>query len=349
MKTIQTFLFCLLAQGGIASAQSTGGSTTLIIKGASDSRLSLPYQQAHLDGGAISRVTSNSLVLQGKDWTPGQFTRIAGVGGRACYGLFIDGPLQGVFYKILSNNEDTLVFETEGDDLTDHSLGDIGFGDQLQIIPYWTIADVFGDTSSNVILEPRVSPLFPTDDILLYNNNRRGINKAPESTIYFRQNQGWRSVAAPSQSSAETILPPGSVFVVRRRAATDLALINYGVFYRQRHAVYVAGGETTGNDHYVSLLLPEPLTLNESNLADTVVSPTSSPMLRADEVLVWRSPAGFNSAPDTTLYYSPSLGWLKVGDNTDLGNTFTLAPGEAIIIRKKASSPAADWLQFPPE
>ncbi len=349
MKTIQTFLFCLFAHGGIASAQSSGGSTTLVIKGAADSRLSLPYQQAHLDGGAISGVTSNSLVLQGKDWTPGQFTRVAGVGGKTCYGLFIDGPLQGVYYKILSNNEDTLVFETEGDDLTNHSLGNIGFGNQLQIIPFWTIADVFGDTASNVILQPRLSPLFPTDDILLYNNNRRGINKAPESTIYYRQNQGWRSVAAPAVSSADTILPPGSIFVVRRRAATDLELINYGVFYRQRHAVYVAGGETTGNDQYVSLLLPEPMSLTESNLADAVVRPTSNPMFRADEVLVWRTPNGFNSAPDITLYYRPSLGWFKVGDNTELGDDFTLAPGEAIIIRKKASSPAADWLQFPPE
>ena len=350
MKTIQLFLFGLIAHGGIASAQSTGGSTTLHIKGAADSRLSLPYQQPHLDGGSISGVTANSLVLQGKAWTPGQFTRVAGAGGgRTCYALFLDGPLQGVFYKILSNNEDTLVFDTEGDNLTDHSLGDIGFGNQIQIIPYWTVAEVFGETDATVILAQRLSPLFPTDDLMLYNNNRRGINKAPETTIYYRRNQGWRSVAAPTESSADTILPPGSVFVVRRRAATDLELVNYGVFYRQRRAVYVAGGETAGNDQFVSLLLPEPLTLTESNLGGSVVRPSGGPVLRADEVLVWRRPSGFSSAPDTTLYYRQSLGWFKVGDNIPLGDSFTLAPGEAIIIRKKPSSPAADWLQYPPK
>jgi hypothetical protein len=99
----------------------------------------------------------------------------------------------------------------------------------------------------------------------------------------------------------------------------------------------------------VSLLLPEPVTLDESNLASGVVRPSASPLLRADEVLVWRSAnPGFNQAPDTVLYYRPLIGWLKVGDNTPLGDTFSLAPGEAIIIRKKPSSPPADWLQIPP-
>lgn len=349
MKTIQILLVGLVALGVAAKAQSTGGSMTLVINGAADTRLSLPYQRPHLDRGTVSGVTANSVVLQGKTWVPAQFTRVAGGGGLTCYGLFLDGPLQGVFYKILANNEDTLIFDTEGDSLTNHSLGTIGFGDHLQIIPYWTVADVFGETEANVVLQPRLSPLFPTDDIMLFNNNRSGINKAPETTIYYRKNHGWRSVAAPAESSADTILPPGSVFVVRRRAAEPLELINYGVFYRQRRAVYVAGGATVGNDQFVSLLLPEPLTLTEANLADSVVKPSSSPILRADEVLVWRSPTGFNSAADTTLYYRPSLGWFKVGDNTPLGDSFTLAPGEAIIIRKKASSPAADWLQFPPE
>jgi uncharacterized protein (TIGR02597 family) len=349
---IHLFLLCLLAATGAGAvmAQSTGGSTTLVIKGAADSRLSLPYQHPRIDGGSITGVTANQLVVQGKAWTPDQYVRTAAGVGRTCYALFLDGPLQGVFYKILSNNGDTLVLDTEGDNLTAHPLGAIAFGNRVDIIPYWTVADVFGGTESTVILAPRVSPLFPTDDLLLYDNNSQGLNKAPVATIYYRKNQGWRSVAAPGDSSAHTILPPGFVFVVRRRAAAPLELVNYGVYYRQRRAVYVAGGETSGNDQFVSLLLPEPMTLAESNLANAVVQPSSSPLIRADEVLVWRVAApGFNSAPDTTLYFRPSVGWLKVGDNTPISDSFTLAPGEAIIIRKKASSPSADWLQFPPE
>jgi uncharacterized protein (TIGR02597 family) len=351
MKTIPLLprLIAIAAAAAPVGAQTTGGATALTIKGASDSRLSLPYQQPRVDGGTVAGVTATSLVLAGETWIPGQFTRQADGTGKVCYALFLDGPLEGVFYKVLSNNEDTLVLDTEGDKLNEHPLGAIPFGTRVDIVPYWTVAEVFGADEASVLLEPRVSPLFPTDDLLLYDNGRSGINKAPVTTIYYRKNQGWRSVAAPSDSSAETILPPGAVFTVRRRGATDLELINFGVYYRQRRAVFVAGGATEGNDQYVSLLLPEPVTLDESNLSNGVVRPSASPLLRADEVLVWRSAnPGFNQAPDTVLYYRPAIGWLKVGDNTPLGSSFSLAPGEAIIIRKKPSSPPADWLQIPP-
>ena len=339
----------LMAAAAPVCAQTTGGATALTIKGASDSRLSLPYQPPRVEGGTVSGVTASTLVLQGEEWESDQFTRRADGTGKACYALFLEGPLEGVYYKILSNNEDTLVLDTDGDKLDAHPLGVIAFGTRVDIVPYWTVAEVFGADEASVLLEPRVSPLFPTDDVLLYDNGRGGINKAPVTTLYFRKGEGWRSVAAPSDSSADTVLPPGSVFTVRRRGATDLELINFGVYYRQRRAVFVAGGATEGNDQYVSLLLPEPVTLDESNLASGVVRPSASPLLRADEVLVWRSAnPGFNQAPDTVLYYRPLIGWLKVGDNTPLGDTFSLAPGEAIIIRKKPSSPPADWLQIPP-
>lgn len=338
-----------LLTAGSACAQSSGGSTSLLIKGAADTRLSLPYQRPHTDAGTVSGVTAKTVKLQGKAWSIDQFTYKPGEQPETYYGLFLDGPLTGVFYKILSNSPDTLVFDTEGDDLTAHPLGAIAFGNRLHIIPYWRVADVFGDTDATVLLAPRTSPLFPADDLMLYNNSAPGVNKAPNRTLYYRKGAGWRSVDDPLNSSADTILPPGSVFAVRRREDTDLELVNFGVFHKQRRAVYVAGGETAGNDQFVSLILPEPITLAESSLAGGVVKPSSSPLIRADEVLVWRAPvSGFNNAPDTTLYYRQGFGWFKVGDSTPLDNTFTLAPGEAIIVRRKPGSPAADWLQTPP-
>ena len=332
-----------------ASAQSSGGSASLLIKGAADTRLSLPYQRPHTDSGAVSGVTARTLRLQGQSWTTDKFAYKADTQPETYYGLFLDGPLVGVFYKIIGNSPDTLVFDTEGDDLTAHPLGKIAFGNRVHIIPYWKVADVFGDTDSSVILTPRTSPLFPADDLLFYDNAAPGMNKAPTRTLYYRAGAGWRSVDAPLTSSADTVIPPGTVFCVRRRGASDLELINFGVFHKQRRAVYVAAGETSGNDQFVSLLLPEPLTLSESGLAGGVVKPSSGPLLRADEVLVWRAPvAGFNNAPDTTLYYRQGQGWFRVGSNSPIGDSFTLAPGEAIIVRRKPGSPAADWLQSPP-
>lgn len=339
----------LLLAAGSAAAQSSGGSTSLLIKGASDSRLSLPYQRPHTDAGTVSGVGAKTLKLQGKSWTIDQFSYNAGGQPETYYALFLDGPLQGVFYKILSNSPDTLVLDTEGDDLTAHPLGTIAFGNRVHVIPYWRVADVFGDTDATVLIDPRTSPLFAADDLLLYDNSASGVNKAPVRTLYYRANAGWRSVDSPLTSSADTIIPPGSVFTVRRRGAADLELVNFGVFHKVRRAVYVAGGGTTGNDQFVSLILPEPLTLTESGLGGGVVTSSPSQLIRADEVLLRRSPAtGFNNATDTTLYYRQGFGWFKVGDSTPIGNTFMLSPGEAIIIRRKAGTAGTDWLQTPP-
>lgn len=332
-----------------ASAQSTGGSLTLTIRAQSDSRLSLPYQHPRLEGGEIAGVGSASLTLQGKAWSQGEYTRRDDGSGRACYALFRSGPLEGVFYPIISNNEDTIVLDTGSDDLRSHPLGTIAFGNRLDIIPYWTIADVFGADEESLLITPRVSPLFPTDEVLLYDPATNGINQSPSQTLYYLKDKGWRSVAAPSDSSASTILPPGSVFVVRRRGSSDLELINFGVYYRQRRALTIKGGGTAGNDQVVSLLLPEPISLDEANLAESTVRPSLSPILRSDEVLLWRAvTTGFNQPADTVLYYRKDAGWLRVGDNVPQGSAITLAPGEAIIIRKKQGSPTTDWLQLPP-
>jgi uncharacterized protein (TIGR02597 family) len=350
---MKRFLFlaacCSLAWTSLSHAQSTGGSLALTIRAQSDTRLSLPYQHPRIEGGDIAGVASASLTLQGKAWSPGEYTRRDDGSGRACYALFRSGPLEGVFYPIISNSDDTIVLDTNGDDLRSHPLGTIAFGNRVDIVPYWTIADVFGADEDNLLIAPRTSPLFPTDDILLYDPAATGINQSPSQTLYYLKNQGWRSVAAPADSSAATILPPGSVFIVRRRAASDLELINFGVYYRQRRAITIKGGGSTGQDQSVSLLLPEPLSLDEANLAETAVRPSTSPILRADEVLLWRAVApGFNQPADTVLYYRKDVGWLRVGDNAPQGSAITLAPGEAIIVRKKPGSPTTDWLQLPP-
>jgi uncharacterized protein (TIGR02597 family) len=128
-------------------------------------------------------------------------------------------------------------------------------------------------------------------------------------------------------------------------------LVNSGLYYKQRRVLFVQGGNgTTGNDQHISFSFPEPITLNESNLASTIVLPSVSPVLRNDEILFWRGlPTGFNNPANTTVYYRQEGGWQRVGDSTPIGDSFVIEPGEAIVIRKKAANASADWLQFPPQ
>ncbi len=332
------------------AAQSAGGATRILIKGASDTRLALPYQRAPVDAGEVSRCASNSVTLLGKAWDSDAFVYAAGAQPRTYYAQFATGSLEGAFYKIIGHSTDTLVLETEGDDLTAHPLGAIRYGDVVKIVPYWTIAGVFGETEADLLLEPRLSPLFPKDDVLLFDQATVGLNKAPSTTLYFTSGSGWTSVAEPAANKADTILPPGTVMIARRRNPADVTLVNAGLFYKQRRVIYVPGGNgTKGNDHYAALSFPEPVTLNESQLAGSVVVASTSPVLRQDELLVWRNArSGFNIPPNTLLYYRQGLGWFQFGDNQPIGDTFTIEPGEAVVVRKKAANAGADWLQQPP-
>ena len=62
MKTIPLLprLIAIAAAAAPVGAQTTGGATALAIKGASDSRLSLPYQQPRVDGGTVAGVTATA-------------------------------------------------------------------------------------------------------------------------------------------------------------------------------------------------------------------------------------------------------------------------------------------------
>jgi uncharacterized protein (TIGR02597 family) len=333
-----------------ASAQATGGAAVIRIRGSSDNALSLPYQRPPIDAGKVAAVNAQAVRLQGKNWTPDEYAYAADVQPVTHYAQFDSGPLEGVFYRILSNNADTLVLDTESDDLTNHPLGQVQFGDDVKIVPYWSVAEVFGATEAELVIEPRVSPLFPKDDVLLYDPVQIGFNKAPTATLYFRAGQGWRSVQNPNVDAGDTILPPGGVFVVRRRNAEGASLVNYGLFDRTRRVVFVQGGDgSRGNDHYASLAFPEPVTLDESNLGGTVVRPSSSVLLRADELLLWRSaPVGLNVPPNVTLFFHQADGWRRVGESAPVGSSFRIEPGEALIVRKKLSSPGTDWVQLPP-
>jgi uncharacterized protein (TIGR02597 family) len=352
MTTRAILYFATAIQLAAAStwAQSVGGATTIQIKGGRDNRISIPYQSPPADGGQVAAIAESTVKILDKSWQPDQFAYVAGEQPRTYYAQFADGELAGAFYKIVSNDADTLVLDTGGDDLTAHPLGPVAYGDTVKVIPYWTVADIFGATQGTLIIEPRTSPLFAKDDILLYSEEQVGINKAAAKTLYFRAGVGWRSVADPNTDCADTILPPGEVCVVRRRNAADVSLVNSGLYYRQRRVVFVRGGNgVTGNDQQVALTFPEPLTLDESNLANSAVLPSASPLLRNDELLLWRNSPGFNQPANTTIYFQQGAGWKRVGDATPIGGTFTIEPGEGLVIRKKASNPGVDWLQLPPQ
>lgn len=332
------------------------GFYRLTIKGASDNYLSLPIPRPPVFAGAVAAVTANTVRLNGATWAVDQFKFVDPSQPQTYYLEFATGNLEGVFYKIIGNTADTLTLDTEGDDLTAHSLGAIvagATGDAARIRPYWRVRDIFGDSDANLVLEKRPNRFLVRDDIRIPDYEKIGTKKAPKIKIYFVSGVGWRKAGDSSTDMGNFTFKPNAGLIVRRRNVADTTLLNFGQVLVYRSAPYIEGGNgVVGNDTFVSLNHAAPVKLDESGL-HTGVAGTSvvkaSPDVNTinDSVFVYNS-AGFNPAAAAHYYYLAGQGWRQVGSaSTTIGQDVLLAPGTSYLVRKKADSAGGEWLNEP--
>lgn len=359
MRTLARLLFataCACAAAGPLSAETVsspaGGAVIVPIRGASDNFVSMPFTTDAIFTGGVTGVGSNSLQLSGSSWTSGQF-EYSYPGQRTKYfAKFTTGPLAGLFYRIVGNTPLTLILDAEGDDLTNHALGSIGFGDVVEICSYATIGSLFGQTEAGLMIDPRPTETASKDELRFFDNALVGSNK-PATVYYFLSGAGWRRDGDPTMSDmADTIIPPGYSFAVRRRNSVNTSLVSHGLVPRNVFSVYIPGGNgTTGNDVYTAITFPEPILLDNSGLLNvavpalSVLKPSPSSLNIQDQLFIYTGTVGYNPVPGTSYYFLAGVGWRKFGSTaTNVGQVVSIPPGLAIMIRKKPDSPGIDWV-----
>lgn len=366
--TVSAFA-ALLAVAAPVQAQTTAftepvGYFSLAISPSSDNVLSLPMMRDAVFGGNIAtgpgNVTASSFKAvvgsSSPGWAAGAWKYAAGTQPQTYYVEFTSGVLKGLFYKVADNTSDTLTLDTEGDSLLAHPMGALVAGDSFKIRPYWRIRDVFESNGTPVIVS---RPNFDAarDDILLPNYTTIGQNKAANIIIYHLNSGtdgvGWRAVNAGNEDKGDTILRPNEAFVLRRRGTGPLTLTNLGGVQMIRSISFIAGGNgTTGNDTYISINRPAPVTLNLSGLRNSdqsisVIRDSVNPDNPGDRLLAFAPGEGYNRAPNKTYYYLKDAGWrLYPNMSTDVGGDL-LQPGTAYIVRKAPNSPGKDWVNDP--
>lgn len=356
-----------------ALVAQTGGCHLVLIRTGMDNYISLPFQRDPVATMRVAAVGATSVRLTGSTWVPDQFApnpkRVPFRPGSqfpqterdevtTYYAQFTTGKLEGVFYKILSNTIDTLVLATEGDDLTAHPSGTIGLDDLLEIRPYWTLATVFGGTAADLVLSARATATALSDEVSLPDNLSAGILPAKRvagGTYYFLTGQGWRKVGdRPGIDQADTLLPPGHMMTVRRRAAGNVELLSIGDVLPQRFSIFVQGGTAvSATDSYLGLTQAGPVTLNQSALVNTsnpvasVVRPSPSSRQILDQVLLYQfGPISPNLPVVRSFYYLNGLGWRDPASTaTNIGDAISITPGTTIMIRKARNNGGVDWLQ----
>lgn len=315
--------------------------------------VSIPLAQKTVSVGKVVSVGANQLVVQGRQWTAGTFRTPSAMQNLTYYAEFGSGALKGVRYRVLDNSEDTLVLDTEGDDLTAHQMGSVTVNDLIRLRPLWTVGLIFGTSDADVVIGQKPNPLIPSDSILMPDNQGVGQNKAPTVEISYTHSVGWRASGNTDTDQVHAPFRAGEPMIIRRIGAAGLTLPVLGHVLPGTQSTYVAGGNgTSGNDVFVSWLSPEPAALDYSGLHDltnpalSVVGTSVSIFLRGDELLSFGAGSGFNLAPERSFFYLNNTGWQEFGtDSRSVGSQFFLEPGKAYIVRKRASSSGVDWIQ----
>lgn len=331
----------------------------------SDNKLSIPLNRPAVAYGFVSDIDSGSITISLVDpnsdggpvspgWDNSQFKYDLGASpaqAETYYVEFTSGPIDrsyefcGVRYRITDNTDDTLSLDTEGDDLTAQTLA---VGDTIVIRPYWRIKDVFEYGGSPLI--GAVSDIDDAlDDILLPNYTTQAFNKAPNRTLRYVTGSGWRMFPDPDTDQSNVILPPNYAFILRRRTASALTVPVVGNVPPYRSVTFVSGG-TSGNDTYLSLHYPLPISLEDSglHLDSPVVRDSSDPDNPIDRLMGFSAPSGYNQAPSLLYYFYESNGWRLFPDDTTPKDSTLLQAGTAYVLRRYAEvfpSTGVDWFQ----
>jgi uncharacterized protein (TIGR02597 family) len=348
------------SSGPCSAAESytpPAGYFAIPVKAASDNYISLPLVQKATGFATVSWAGRDRISIGGsRRFNAGQFGPKPGAWRASYVAEFVTGSLRGVSYDVLDNSADTLLLDTQGDNLTQHPRGAVGFGDIVRLRPLWTPSAVFGDTEESLQIDAKPDGSTSAGDtISLPDNAVIGLNKPPAIELSFIQNAGWRSSAGDqSTNRAEYPIFPGQPIKVRRSSAQDTTIITLGHVARGQQSIYVPDGGDDGNDVYVALLHPEPVSLGSSGLVPIstptsgAFQPSTNAIFRSDELMAFEEESGFNPTPTKAFYFLAGRGWRQAGlPGWESGHSLILEPGRAYLLRRKAGSLGGDWIQEP--
>jgi uncharacterized protein (TIGR02597 family) len=350
-----------VATGAHADDSSTTppvGYTKFTIQASTDNALSVPLIRDTATYGLVATFTSNSITIANGQWTPSQFVYAAGIQPNTYEVEFVTGALAGIAYQVVSNTQDTVVLNTQGDNLTAEQLGAINPGDLIAIRPYWTLGNVLGGTDTSIVLNsfataPSLDQIESGDCVLFPDNVSIGIEKPYVLALAYVQQAGWRAAGDANTDQSGTILPRASVFVVHRQGGALQTFVLGNAPINPTVTPVKGGNGTMGNDYYVALAVANPVSLNSAGLtnatlASSVIQPSTSLTSRGDELLAFSGTRqGFHRDPDLTFYYVNGS-WQQLGStSTTVGQDFQLQPGVGYIIRKRPANGNQDWTQTP--
>ncbi|MGD1020654.1 MAG: TIGR02597 family protein [Verrucomicrobiia bacterium] len=318
------------------------GSLSLTLLANSDTFVSIPFTTAPLFCGTVQSVSGNAVTVQGAPaWATGQWSQMTGNGYFPNYVVLTSGTKEGATFSITNNSSDTLVLVAGCDDLSG-----VNAGDQLAVLPYWTLGTTFPGGSG---ITPSTSPLAAArkTQVLLPLScpTCSGIPSAGADT-YFFYNSHWRKVGAPAATSFDdVVILPDQFFIVRQSNNSPTTILTTGgniVQYSTRTCLN-ANSTTTNWDNYVANYHSTTQTLDQASLAAafTASNPGAANPAINDLLLVYDNTAmKMNKAPAHVYFYDIDH-WADLNNppyTINRGADPVFVPGTGVTVRKRPGS-----------
>lgn len=363
-RVFPAFALALTTLSTIASADTNSvytdpvGFYKVTCQSNADTIVSVPFTRIPEYTGLIESISENSITVGGSPaWTPGQWAYLGvALQSNHYYAVINNGPKEGAIFPITNNTANAIQLELSPEDLSGVSAGN-----QIKIIPYWTLITAFPDGS----VVPSGSAGTRPTELLIPNFDGTNINQAVVANYYFFTNattRAWRLVGGGTVNRNNDILIPDGFVIVRHNTATQTVVVAPGSvpLKKQRSVVGRNGAGTAGRDNYIALIRPTPVSLNDSGLYQSgAFRPSAAAGTRVDELLVFDNNAvGQNKSPIQNYYYftnSTTSAWRLVGGGTaDRGTNEVFKPGFGVILRaNNVNNPptpsSVTWVSDPPQ
>ncbi len=297
----------------------------------SDTRISIPLERQAVFIGPLLSVADNVLTVQGSPaWTTNEFQQNPGTQDDAFYVLFLSGSHMGRAYDVTANGANTLTIELGPDD-----LDGVGAGDRIKLLPHWNLKTAFPEGSG---VAASSNPFSRETELLVQDAQSAGINLASVKTFYY--SDSWKDISDVNGDAGTEVIPPHRHLVVRNKEAATSAVF-VGVVPSDTQAVPIRVPAGNGKqDNPVSLIRPVPVKLRDAGLDDDAVfKPSTLPVLRTDELLVYDdTEAAVNKSAKYT-YYRWDGAWRRLDQDAsyDAGDDIIFTPGSGVVIRKSGN------------
>ena len=344
------------------------GYNEVVALGDSDTRFSVPLHRAAVFLGTVKLLGGtggSSLTVEGAPaWGANTFAYAAGSQANTYYVSLATGAKAGMYYTITANSADTLTLDLAGDTL--NGTGGVQPGNELAIIPYWTLTTLFPG-QQGITGTTSAGGSGAATKILFANNSTAGINLSPSTGYFYYTGAGgtgpsWRRAGSGATRLDDEVLYPDSYIVIRQDGIGTSTLLSATGTVALGERKYVLGtlAPDTAQDNAIAIEVAVPMTLAQSRLFESGAFEGTSSAGGAgggDRLLAFDDlAAAYNKSPSAIYFYYTGTGgggpsWRRSGTGvTNMNTEPVFQPGKGYVIRKAAKPQAGTqiWALTPP-